>query len=137
MQGATTPTAQPGATDVYALGRDAAESARLQRQSRELRPDSEALLDRAGLGPGQDAIDLGCGPRGILDLLAERVAPGGRVVGLDADPSHIAMAREFTAQRGLGSVRIVAADARRTGLPAGSFDLVHARTLLVTVPEPR
>jgi ubiquinone/menaquinone biosynthesis C-methylase UbiE len=58
------------------------------------------------------------------------------VVGLDADPSHIAMAREFTAQRGLGSVRIVAADARRTGLPAGSFDLVHARTLLVTVPDP-
>jgi ubiquinone/menaquinone biosynthesis C-methylase UbiE len=136
MQGATTPTAQPGATDVYALGRDAAESARLQHQSRDLRPDSEALLDRAGLGPGQDAIDLGCGPRGILDLLAERVTPGGRVVGLDADPSHIAMAREFTAQRGLGSVRIVAADARRTGLPAGSFDLVHARTLLVNVPEP-
>ena len=136
MQGASTPTAQPGATDVYALGRDAAESARLQRQPGELRPDSEALLDRGGLRPGQDAIDLGCGPRGILDLLAERVAPGGRVVGLDADSRHIAMAREFTAQRGLGSVRIVAADARRTGLPAGSFDLVHARTLLVTVPDP-
>jgi SAM-dependent methyltransferase len=30
----------------------------------------------------------------------------------------------------------VAADARRTGLPSSSFDLVHARTLLVTVPEP-
>jgi ubiquinone/menaquinone biosynthesis C-methylase UbiE len=30
----------------------------------------------------------------------------------------------------------VAADARRTGLPPGSFDLVHARTLLVNVPEP-
>ena len=29
MQGASTPTAKPGATDVYALGRDAAESARL------------------------------------------------------------------------------------------------------------
>jgi ubiquinone/menaquinone biosynthesis C-methylase UbiE len=121
---------------VYALGRDPGESARLQRQSQELRPDSAALRDRVGLGPGQDAIDLGCGPRGILDLLAERVAPGGRVAGLDADLVHVAMAREFTAQRGLGSVRIVAADARRTGLPAGSFDLVHARTLLVNVPEP-
>ncbi len=30
----------------------------------------------------------------------------------------------------------MAADARRTGLPSGSFDLVHARTLLITVPEP-
>ena len=133
---ATAATASPSATDLYALGRDPGESARLQRQSQELRPDSAALLDRVGLGPGQDAIDLGCGPRGILDLLAERVSPGGRVAGLDADPVHVAMAREFTAQRGLGNVEIVAADARRTGLPPGSFDLVHARTLLVNVPEP-
>lgn len=128
--------AEPSPTAVYALGRDAAESARLQRQSDELRPDSTALLDRVGIGPGRCAIDLGCGPRGIIELLAERVSPGGRVVGLDADPAHIAMAREFTGQRGLANVDIVAADAGRTGLPSGSFDLVHARTLLITVPEP-
>lgn len=136
MQKATTATATPSATDVYALGRDPEETARLQRQSEELRLDSAALLDQVGLGPGQAAIDLGCGPRGILDLLAERVGPGGHVTGLDADPVHVAMASEFTAQRGLGSVQIVAADARHTGLPPASFDLVHARTLLVNVPEP-
>jgi ubiquinone/menaquinone biosynthesis C-methylase UbiE len=133
---ATAATAAPPATDVYALGRDPGESARLQRQAEELRPDSAALLDRVGLRPGQDVIDLGCGPRGILDLLAERVAPGGRVVGLDADPVHAAMARQSAAQCGLGHVEIVTADARRTGLPPGSFDLVHARTLLVNVPGP-
>ena len=136
MRREMTAIAEPSATDVYALGRDPGESARLQRQSEELWPDSAALLDRVGLGPGQAAIDLGCGPRGILDLLAERVAPGGRAVGLDADPNHVAMARQFTAQRGLASVQIVAADARRTGLPPGSFDVVHARTLLVNLPEP-
>jgi ubiquinone/menaquinone biosynthesis C-methylase UbiE len=136
MPEAMTATATPSATDVYALGRDPRESARLQRQSEELRPDSAALLDRTGLGPGQYAIDLGCGPRGILDLLAERVAPGGRVAGLDADPVHVAMARQFAAQRGLGNLEIVAADARHTGLPPESFDLVHARTLLVNLPEP-
>ena len=128
--------AEPSATAVYALGRDPAESARLQRQSDELRPDSAALLDRVGVRPGQAAIDLGCGPSGIIELLAERVSPGGRVVGLEADPAHVAMARELARQRGLGNVEIVAADARRTGLPSGSFDLVHARTLLVTVPQP-
>ena len=58
------------------------------------------------------------------------------MAGLDADPAHVAMARQFTAQRGLSSVQIVAADARHTGLPPASFDLVHARTLLVNVPEP-
>jgi ubiquinone/menaquinone biosynthesis C-methylase UbiE len=121
---------------VYALGSSHGESARLQRQAEELAADSAALLDRVGLRPGQSAIDLGCGPRGVLDLLAERVAPAGRVVGLDSDPAHAAMAAWFVAERGLGGVEVATADARSTGLPPGSFDLVHARTLLVNLPEP-
>jgi ubiquinone/menaquinone biosynthesis C-methylase UbiE len=126
----------PGVTAVYPLGSSAGESARLQRQADELAPDSAALLDRVGLRPGQAAIDLGCGPRGILDLLADRVSPGGRVVGLDADPAHAAMAAAFVSGRRLSGVAIVTADARHTGLPSGSFDFVHARTLLVNLPEP-
>src|SRR6266851_7783059 len=124
------------ANAVYALGSSTVESARLQRQADELAPDSATLLDRVGLRPGQSAIDLGCGPRGILDLLAGRVAPGGRVVGLDADPAHTAMAAEFVSGRALRGVEIVTADARNTGLASGSFDLVHARTLLINLPEP-
>ena len=130
----TMPGQDPNA--VYALGSSPAESARLHRQADELAADSAALLDRVGLRPGQAVIDLGCGPRGILDLLAGRVAPAGRVVGLDADPAHTAMAAEFAAGRGLSGVQIITADARRTGLRPGSFDLVHARTLLVNLPFP-
>ena len=129
-----TPGRDPNAG--YALGSSPGESARLQRQADELAADSRDLLDRVGLRPGQAVIDLGCGPRGILDLLAERVAPAGRVVGLDADPAHTAMAAEFAAARGLSGVQIMTADARRTGLASGSFDLVHARTLLVNLPDP-
>ncbi|HEY6279957.1 MAG TPA: methyltransferase domain-containing protein [Streptosporangiaceae bacterium] len=132
----TSAAISPEATAVYALGSDQGESARLQRQAEELAAESSALLDRVGLRPGQRAIDLGCGPRGILDLLAQRVAPGGQVIGLDANPAHTAMAAEFAAQRGLGGVRVATADARHTGLPSDSQDLVHARTLLVNVPEP-
>jgi SAM-dependent methyltransferase len=57
-------------------------------------------------------------------------------VGLDADPAHTAMAAGFVCDRKLSGVEIVTADARHTGLPPGSFDLVHARTLLVNLPEP-
>ncbi|HEX6450864.1 MAG TPA: methyltransferase domain-containing protein [Trebonia sp.] len=124
------------ATAIYALGRDREESARLRKQSAEMRPYSARLLDRTGLTSGQRAIDLGCGPSGIIDLLAERVAPGGRVTGLDADPVHVTMARQFAAELGLGNVEVIEADARHTGLPPDSFDLVHARTLLVTIPDP-
>jgi SAM-dependent methyltransferase len=121
---------------VYALGSSSSESARLQRQADELAPDSAALLDRVGVRPGDRAIDLGCGPRGIINLLCERVSPGGHVVGLDGDAAHVAMASEFVANRALSDVEIVSADARHTGLQQDSFDLVHARTLLVTLPEP-
>jgi ubiquinone/menaquinone biosynthesis C-methylase UbiE len=108
----------------------------LQRQADELATESAALLDRVVMHPGQSAIDLGCGPRGIVDLLAARVTPGGRVVGLDADPQHAAMAAEFVAERRLDCVEIVTADARNTDLPSDSFDVVHARTLLINVPDP-
>ena len=121
---------------VYALGSGGGESARLQRQAEELAPDSAVLLDGVGLRSGDSAIDLGCGPRGVIDLLAERVAPGRRVVGLDADPAHVAMASAFVASQGLSDVEVVCGDARHTGLESGSFDLVHARTLLITVPQP-
>ena len=137
MATATVPGAEPAAADVYALGSNPAESARLQRQSDELRPQTAELLARIGLEPGQSAIDLGCGPSGILELLSAAVSPGGRVVGLDADPAHTAMASRYVSERGLANVEVVTADARRTGLPSDTFDLVHARTVLVTIPEPQ
>jgi ubiquinone/menaquinone biosynthesis C-methylase UbiE len=130
------PAPVPAAADVYALGSDPQESARLQRQSAELRPETVALLSRISLEPGQCAIDLGCGPSGILDLLSAAVSPGGRVVGLDADAAHVALGRQYVGTLGLANVEVRRADARHTGLPSDSFDFVHARTLLVTIPEP-
>ena len=121
---------------VYSLGRSSGESSRLQRQAEEFLAANTVLLDRVPLGAGDVAIDLGCGPRGILDLLWERVKPTGRVVGLDADPNHVGMAKEMVAAHRLGNVEILLADARHTGLAASSFDLVHARTLLINLPDP-
>src|SRR5260221_12639207 len=96
-------------------GQPRGESARLQRGADELAADGAALLDRVGLRPGQSAIDLGCGPRGIVDLLAGRESPGGRVIGLDADAAHTAMAADFAASQGLGDVEIMTADAGAPG----------------------
>jgi SAM-dependent methyltransferase len=131
-----TTTTAPDAAEVYALGSNPAESARLRRQSQELRPQTAELLGRIGLAPGQSALDLGCGPSGILGLLSAAVFPGGHVVGLDADPVHTTMARQHASELGLLNTDVVTADARHTGLPPDSFDLVHARTVLVTIPAP-
>lgn len=124
------------ANGVYPLGTQRVEKDRLLRQAAELAAANATLVDRAALPPGAAAIDLGCGPWGILDILADRVGPQGRVVGLDADPSLVAMARELVAERGLDNVEVLLGDARQTGLNSGSFDVVHARTLLINVPDP-
>ena len=124
------------ANATYALGATPGETERLRRQADELLPDSTALLERVGLRPGQRAIDLGCGPQGVLELLVRRVSPGGRVVGVDANPTHTALATRYCAARGLTDVSLVTADARQTGLPSGAFDVVHTRTLLINVPDP-
>jgi ubiquinone/menaquinone biosynthesis C-methylase UbiE len=121
---------------VYALGTSAAERDRLRRQSEELRAQSATLLDRVGVGPGWNVVDLGCGPSGTIDLLAGRVGPEGRVTGLDIEPANVALASGLADERGLANVTIAEGDARNTGLPPSSFDLAHARALLINIPDP-
>ena len=120
----------------YVLGYSRHERERLVRQAALHRVDSAAFLDQIGLRPGWRALDVGCGPLGVLDLLAERVGPGGEVVGVDQEEQTLAMARDFAAEQGLANVRLVRGDARATGLPRDAFDLAHARLVLVTVPDP-
>ena len=55
---------------------------------------------------------------------------------MDVEPANVALAREFAAERGLVNVEAVQGDAHRTGFPSASYDLVHARTLLINVPDP-
>jgi ubiquinone/menaquinone biosynthesis C-methylase UbiE len=136
MADATEPVSRIDPNAVYSLGSSAGESSRLQRQADELLAANTALLDRTPLAAGQVAVDLGCGPRGILELLSDRVGPSGRVVGVDADPRHVAMAADMVATRKLGNVEVLLGDARNTGLASSSFDVVHARTLLINVPQP-
>ena len=121
---------------VYTLGTNPAERERLQRQSHDLVDHSLALLSRVDLPAGGRALDLGCGPAGTIELLAERVGPTGSVTAIDIDPAHVAMARRLVQDRGLANVEVLQADARHTGLPSGSFDVVHARLVLVNIPSP-
>lgn len=123
-------------SDHYLLGRTEAEVERLKRQIMTLAPDSEAQLDRIDIRSGEHVVDLGCGPGGVLHLLAERVGPTGSVLGLDRGREFVALARRFVADRGLPQVEVREGDAYETGLPKRSFDGVHMRLLLVNVPEP-
>jgi ubiquinone/menaquinone biosynthesis C-methylase UbiE len=123
-------------SDQYLLGRHSAEEGRLARQSLEYEGQARWLLDRLEIKAGTRAIDLGCGPQGVLKLLAERVGPTGTVVGVEYGDRFAVLAREFVAQQGMTNVEILQGDIRATGLPRNSFDVAHMRLVLVNVPAP-
>jgi len=119
----------------YLLGHSEDEELRLRRQAEELKPESAWLLDQTGLRAGDRAIDLGCGPQGVLDLLSERVGTTGSVIGIEKSDQSVAIARRFVADRKLNNVEVVQGDGAATLLPGDSFDLVHTRLVLVNVPD--
>jgi ubiquinone/menaquinone biosynthesis C-methylase UbiE len=109
---------------------------RLHIQGDALAADAAIMFDRIGVAPGWCCLDLGCGPRGVTDILGRRVGQKGQVVGLDADSVFLDFARREAAQQGLSNISFVEGDVYRTDLPAGSFDLVHSRFVASTAGQP-
>ena len=117
----------------YPLGGTATERDRLLAQAEQYAPTANWLLDQIGIQPGWQAVDIGCGPIGILDLLSQRVGPRGSVIGLEREQRFVEMARAEIAKRNLGNVTMVQADGLNTGLEKNSFDLVHERLVMINV----
>lgn len=71
-------------SDPYLLGYRKAEQERLERQADELALDSERLFDEIGVRDGWRVGEMGCGPRGCLELLNDYVSANGidRTIGL-------------------------------------------------------
>lgn len=84
----------------------------------------ERAAQRAGLGPGDAALDICCGTGDLALELAGRVAPGGSVVGCDFSEPMLDLAREKAAARGASGVRFEWADALALPYDAGRFDAV-------------
>lgn len=82
----------------------------------------QALLDQAGLAPGQEVLDLACGT-GTLALWAQQRVPSLRIAGLDADAQMLARARAKAAAAGFN---IAFDEGWSTSLPfpEGRFDRV-------------
>jgi SAM-dependent methyltransferase len=116
----------------YPLENRDGEIERLRIQGEGMAPDTLTMLDRIGVKRGWRCLDIGCGPRGITDLLSERVGPNGRVVGLDMDAQHLAHARAHAA----ANAEFIRGDAFGCDLPAASFDLVHMRFVASTAGDP-
>ncbi len=84
----------------------------------------QRAADRAGLGPGDSALDVCCGTGDLALELARRTAPEGRVVGCDFSEPMLDLAREKVAASGATNTRFEWADALALPYDAGRFDAV-------------
>jgi ubiquinone/menaquinone biosynthesis C-methylase UbiE len=75
-------------------------------------------------------LDFGCGPGTITVDLAEKLKPGGSVVGIDMSEEVIAQAREHARSSGVSNVRFDTGNIYETGFDEGSFDVVYAHQVL-------
>jgi SAM-dependent methyltransferase len=77
------------------------------------------MADAAGITPGQHVLDVACGTGVLARTIAERVKPGGSVVGLDPNPGMLVVAARVSPdlewQPGV---------AESLPYPDGSFDVV-------------
>jgi len=87
------------------------------------------------LAPGQDLLDVGCGPGTITGELAELTAPG-RTVGVDLSREVIGVAREQQAQKGTSNVVFEQGDVYALGFADASFDVVYAHQVLQHLSDP-
>lgn len=113
----------------YANAR-AAQDERLRTLEALFDPGTIAELKARGVGVGRRCLEVGAGGGSIALWLADCVAPDGAVVATDLDT---------TVLDGLShpNLEVRVHDLLADELPAGEFDIVHARMLLAWLPDPR
>jgi SAM-dependent methyltransferase len=113
---------------VFTSAEDQLELTRLQAIEREFDPASCRRLYATGLTTGWRCLEVGAGAGSLMQWMGERVGPSGRVVALD-------LSTKFLTTQRPAHVEIQQGDIRTASLPQGSFDLVHARYVLIHLPD--
>ncbi|MET7285112.1 methyltransferase [Streptomyces sp. NPDC005573] len=91
-------------------------------------PTTFRHLERLGVGAGWRCWEVGAGGTSVVTWLAKRTGPTGKVVATDIDTSRLAAAAR-------PPVEVRTHDVGAEEPPGEGFDLVHARLVLVHVPD--
>ena len=108
--------------------------ARQRLQDALLAPVSELLMERAAARPGEFVLDIGCGGGTTSISLAQQVAPGGHVLGVDVSVPLLERARTLVPP-GL-AVEFVEGDATVYPFEPGRADLLFSRFGVMFFAEP-
>ena len=120
----------------YVLGTHDEELLRLGRQHEAWR---EIVIDcwrRAGIGPGETVLDVGCGPGYAARDLAAVVGPRGRVVGVDQSKRFVDHAKRVNRETRLPQLTYYEGDVVTEIAPGGAFAFAWCRWVACFVPSP-
>ncbi|MFI6940836.1 methyltransferase domain-containing protein [Streptomyces sp. NPDC050418] len=116
-------------TDGYLLDNRQAEAGeRFDALSALFDPSTFRHFERLGVGPGGRVWEVGAGGTSVIDWLARKVGPTGRVLATDIDTAWATGAAR-------PPVQVLRHDVAADEPPGDGFDLVHARLVLVHVPD--
>jgi SAM-dependent methyltransferase len=91
---------------------------------------SRRLLADLGVGAGWRCLEVGCGGGSMARWLADRVGPTGRVLATDLDT-------RFLAGHDRANLEVRTHNVTTDPIDDSAFDLVHARAVLVHLPDRR
>lgn len=100
------------------------------------RPVMDWMLRNARVEPGMRVLDIACGTGQPAIPAAERVRPGGRVVGIDTDPAMLAACRRLARLAGADNLELHQMDMQALDFPEASFDAVTFGFALMFAREP-
>jgi arsenite methyltransferase len=84
----------------------------------------------ADLHPGEVVLDLGSGAGADVLISARRVAPGGRVIGLDMTSEMLELARRNATEAGVDNVQFLQGYLEDVPLPDASVDVVISNCVI-------
>ena len=89
-------------------------------RSSDVRRRRALVLDALGAAPGDEVLDLGCGPGFYVADVLDRVGASGAVTGVDPSAAMLAMTRRRV--EGRSNVAVLEGDALRVPAADASFD---------------
>lgn len=113
---------------VFTSVEDQREGERLRAIERECDPASRRRLGATGLTTGWRCLEVGPGAGSLMSWMADQVGRTGQVCAVDLTTKFLPVPHP-------AHVEVQQADIRTVSLPEASFDLAHARYVLIHLPD--
>jgi len=98
-------------------------------------PWAEVLLDQLALQPGEQVLDVACGPGTVARAAAHRVGTTGRVTGVDFSPAMLAIARGKPPVDGGAPIEYLEGPADKLDMSDDDVDVVTCQHGLQFFPD--